>query len=363
MRRLTFTGSPAEVGAAQAAVDPDSVRSWLDKALSRDHDFENPYFRHSQAFLAREFPDFVDEMAVFGEAAGIESLEQTYYLHVYYTGRRQEGCSALALQLPEDGAVLFSTNDVHREERAAELVGDTVLKAFPDARPHGLLGIGTGWSIGTARSLNTAGLAIGLASGHPKFQWPDDPETINLHVLPRLLGQHCASCDDVRHFLRRYRVSGEKGLTGVAVDAAGSILGFELESCHGIHFRDAEDGLLLEVNHWQHADLAESSRGGRHDFWESPYYYNSQNRVQHVAACQDELRRLPTVDALVDHAFESHAPGRLLQTSSHSIAGWVTAYLVVFTPADGTMRLFTAPLSRSGEEQIELGESGARHGE
>ncbi len=356
MECYTLSGSPSEVGRAQGALDPAYVQEQLRERLKRSHNFDHPYFRENMAFMRREFPEFTEEMEAFGEAAGLEGFEQTFFLHLYHTGREEDGCSALGLLLREDGPALLATNDVCHPGRETQKVAGSALKVFSDVKPHGFLGLGDRCSITVWRSVNDSGLMLGSASGHPKFHWPDNPEHINLHFQMRLLTQYCGDCDDVRHFLKQYRISGVKGINGTAVDAKGNILGIELES-ENIAFREPEDGMVLEVNHWQHPDLQEPSREPRADFWQGGYYYNSQNRVQYLAYHKERFRQMKTLDELIDFSFDVHAPGRLLQMGEYNIEHWVTSHAVFMRCKDRKMRVYTCPLDKEEYTEAQLPEA------
>ena len=276
MGLYTFRGGPEEVGRAQGSVDPVCVQEKLGFWMERPHNLENPYFRKNMAFMRREFPDFMEQLEAYGAAAGISDLDLTYYLHLINTGPEEKGCSAFGLLLTDDGPALVRTNDGPHpgkpvEQMKVEQKNDYHLATFPDLKPHGFLGVWSVYRLTVSTSVNDAGLMIGGASGHPKFHWPDNPEHVNLYFTLGLLTQHCADCDDVRHFLRQYRISGVKGITCTAVDARGNILGCELES-ENVAFREPEDGMLLEVNHWQHPDLQDPARSARPDFWKRDYY-------------------------------------------------------------------------------------------
>ncbi len=351
MDLYTFGGSPAEVGRAQGVIDPAYAREQLGERMEKRHNLDHPYFRKNMAFMRQEFPEFVEEMEAFGAAAGIERFDHTYFLHTKDTGREADGCSAFGILLKEDGPALLATLDVCHPGREGERVDETVVKVFPDLKPHGLVGIGSTCSVTVWRSVNDAGLMLGSASGHPKFHWPDNPEHLHLQFQMRLLGQYCGDCDDVRHFLKQYRISGGKGTNGTAVDAGGNMLGFELES-ENIAFREPEEGMVLEVNHWQHPDLQAPSRVPRADFWQSPYYYNSQNRIQYLAYYRERFKGMATLDELIDFSFDVHAPGRILQVGGHNVADWVTSHALFMTARDRKMRVYAWPLDKERYDEV-----------
>ncbi len=82
----TFRGGPAEVGRSQALVDLEYVRNALAEKMAQPHDFYHPYCRGNLEFMRREFPDYIEQIDGFGNAAGIEDFDQTYYLHLLHTG-------------------------------------------------------------------------------------------------------------------------------------------------------------------------------------------------------------------------------------------------------------------------------------
>jgi len=344
-------GGPAEVGRAQGALDPDFARGALKELLAIRHNFEHPYFRKNMAFMRREFPDFMEQMEAFGAEVGIENFDHTYYLHVYNTGRAQDGCSAFGILLKDDGPALLRTYDPVRAGSRDRLLKEFYLGGFPDLKPHGFVGIGWKRGISTHTALNDAGLMVGWASGLPKFHWPDNPEYLNLYFVFHLLPRHCADCEDVRHFARQYRISGVKGLTGTAVDARGNMVGMELES-ENIAFREPEDGLLLETNHWQHPDLQALARAGDPNFWRSPDYYNSQNRVQYFACHREAFRKMRTLKEFTDFLFDVYAPGRILQMEGHNIANWSTSHAIFMTNRDRKMRVHAYPLEKGRYTEV-----------
>ena len=351
MEIRTFRGSPAEVGKAQGEVAPALIQERFNQRMKRPHNFQHPYFRKNLEFMRREFPDFMEQMEAFGTAAGFKDLEHTYFHHIYDTGRQEEACSAFGILLDRDGPALLTTNDAVGVSQVEELVGDGYLAVFPDARPHGLAGIMGLSSITVGRSVNDAGLLTGWASGHRKFNWPDNPEHLNLYITVHLLSQHCANCEDVRHFLKQYRISGLKGINGTAVDAQGNMVGIELES-ENIAFREPKDGMVLETNHWQHPDLQAPSRAAAPDFWQSPYYYNSLNRLQYLAYYREEFKKMRTLNELIDFSFDVDAPGRLLQSEGHNIADWVTSNAIFMTSRDRCMRVHSYPLDKDQYTEV-----------
>jgi hypothetical protein len=341
---LTLRGSAAEVGRAFGQRQAEEIGAELAQRLSRPHNFDNPYFRGNMRFMDREFPDFMAQLRAFGEAAGIEDFDQTYCLQVYNTGPGPTGCSALGVVLEHDGPALVCTNDGCSPADAGRLANGFCIAIVPDLRPHGFMGLCQRFSAVFHDGLNDAGLMVSGASGHPTFSPRDRAEGINLYFIVRLLLQHCADCAEVRQLLSTYRLSGIKGINGVAADADGNQLGFELES-DTIAFRESDDGIMLEVNHWQHPDLQKQARAAHPDFWQGGYYYNSMNRVQHVASHQDQLKRGARVDQLVQFLFGTHAPGRILQFEGLNIRDWCTGCANVLTSRDRQMRVFAHPLA------------------
>ena len=108
-------------------------------------------------------------MGAFQEAAGLKSLDEAYLLHVNDTGREGQGCSAFGISLAGDGPAMLTTADPVSERGMEQLLTGSVLKDYPDSRPHRLLGIGSRHHATIWRSVNDAGLLAGWASGHSKF--------------------------------------------------------------------------------------------------------------------------------------------------------------------------------------------------
>ena len=345
MELHSFPGSPEEAGRAQGSIDPAFVRQHFEGLLERPHNFDHPYFRKNMAFMRREFPDLMEQLEAFGTAIGFENFDHTFYLHIYHTGGEEDGCSALGILLAEDGPAMLRTYDPSSAQGAEDLAKQKILSCLPDCRPYGFVGIGSRINCVVNTSVNSAGLLLGAGSGHEKFNRHDNPEHVNMYFTIHLLSQYCGDCDDVRHFLNQYRVSGLKGQTNTAVDARGNILGFELES-ENIAFREAENGMVLETNHWQHPDLQEPSRAAAPEFWSSPYYYNSQNRVQYLDCHREMYRQLKTIEDLIDVSFDVHAPGRILQMEGTNIADWATSHAIFMTSRDRKMRVHTYPLDK-----------------
>lgn len=355
MERYTFAGGSAEAGRAQGALDPEYARRELEKRLRQPQNFEDSYFRENMAFMRREFPELVAQMEAYGDAAGIENFDHTYLLHVYFTAPDLDGCSALGIILKDDGPAMLRTYDTSSAGRVEDFVKDKILMRLPDSMPRGLVGIGErfGTTVGTA--INDASLLIGSASGHRKFNPGANPEHVNLYFTAHLLAQYCSDCDDVRHFLRQYRISGIKGLTGVAVDADGDMVGFELES-ENIALREPENGMVIETNHWQDPDLQRASREADPDWWSSASYYNSQNRIQYMARHRDAFESMRTVDELTDFSFDVHAPGRILQSPETSIGNWHTTHGILMTSRDRKLRVHRYPLEKGQFTEMAYGE-------
>lgn len=354
MEISTFRGGPAEVGRAQGVHDPAYVQRRLRYLMElRPPNFEHPYFRKNQAFMRREFPDLMEQMEAFGQTAGIKNFDLTYFLHVFSTGESEgNACSAFGILLDEDGPALLRTYDSSNPGHApgplhgtVRYLKDLYIAVYPDRKPHGFVGVGDRCSITGHTSVNDAGLLLGWASGVPKFNWPDNPEYINLFLLMDLLGQHCSDCDDVRHFIKQYRISGNKGLTGTAVDAKGNMVGLELES-ENVAFREPEDGLILETNHWEHPDLQAKARVAVPDFWRSPQYYNSQNRHQYMAYYREAFKRMRTLEEFIDFSFDVYAAGRLLQVEDY-FSKRITTHALFMTARDRKMRAHTYPLDKT----------------
>jgi uncharacterized protein Usg len=346
-----FRGGPAEVGRAQGAIDSDYARGALKALLEKPHDFAHPYFRKNMAFMRREFPELMAQMEAFGAGAGIENFDHVYYLHLFHTGRTEEGCSAFGILLKEDGPAMLRTYDPSSPQGGELLAKELYLGAFLDLKPHGFVGMGWRRGVATHTAVNDAGLMVGWASGHPKFNWPDNPEHLNLYLIFHLVQQYCTDCSDVRHFIKQYRISGVKGLTGTAVDAQGNMVGFELESS-AIAFREPDEGLLIETNHWQHPDLQVPARAATPDFWKSPYYYNSQNRVQHVAYHRETFKKMGTLKEFVDFSFDVDAPGRIVQMEGRNISNWVSSHAVFMTSGDRRLRVHAYPLDKNRYTEV-----------
>ena len=233
--------APPKRGGRRVRLNPEYARRELARRLKQPQDFEDRYFRQNISFMRREFPELVAQMEAYGESAGIESFDHTYLLHVYFTAADLDGCSALGIMLKDDGPAMLRTYDTSSVSRVEDFVKDKILMGLPDCRPHGLAGIGERFGVTVGTAINDAGLLVGCASGHRKFNPGANPEHVNLYFTTHLLAQYCSDCGDVRHFLREYRISGIKGLTGVAVDAVGDMVGFELES-ENIAFREQKRG-------------------------------------------------------------------------------------------------------------------------
>ncbi len=350
MKKHTFRGSPAEVGGAQGSMSPEAARDYLKFWQARPHDFENPYFRKNLAFMRREFPDLIEQIEAFGEAAGMDSFEHAYYSHVLWAGPMEEACSTLGILLEEDGPAMLSTND-GGTDTVPGTVSNTVVSIFPDTKPHGMMGLGTQRQVTLGMAVNDSGLAVGANSGHRKFNYVSNPECVNLYFVVHLLAQHCGDCDDVRHFVEQYRISGQKGMNLVTVDAAGNILGLELES-ENVAISEAQDGMLLEVNHWQHPKLRNPSRAANPDFWDGSYYYNSQARVMYFAHYRNVFARMKTMQDLVDFSFDVHAPGRILQMLDLNVGNLISCQVMFATVRDRSMRLYLHPIEKDDYEEF-----------
>ncbi len=351
MKVHTFLGSPAEIGKAQGSANPvaarDYLKFWQDRA---PYDFGNAYFRKNLAFMRREFPDLIEQIEAFGEAAGMESLEHAYHSHVHWTGPAMDSCSTLGILLGDDGPAMLSTNDMGAShvERTVET---TVVSTLPDTKPHGVMGLGSETHVTLGWAVNDAGLLVGANSGHRRFNPDSNPEHLNLYFTVHLLAQHCSDCADVRRFVEQYRISGPKGLNLVTVDAAGNVLGLELES-ENIAFSEAQDGLLLETNHWQHPRLQKPSRVAEPQWWQDYYYYNSQARVMYLAHFRSVFSRMKTMRDLIDFSFDVHAPGRILQMPDRNIGNIISCQVVFATAKDRKMRLYLHPLDKSGYKEF-----------
>ena len=349
MKKRVFRGSPAEVGSAQGAMDPEAARAYVDFWLARPHDFEDPYFRKNLAFMRREFPDMVEQIEAFAEAAGMP-FDHAYYSHVHWTGAGSDACSTLGIVLQEDGPAMLSTNDGH-DDTVPGTVDNTVVSFFPDAKPHGMMGLGGQRHVTLGAAVNDSGLLVGANSGHRRFNPVSNPECLNLYFIVHLLAQHCADCGDVRHFVEQYRLSGQKGMILVTVDAAGNILGLELES-ENIAVSEAQDGMLLEVNHWQHPTLQVPSRRANPDWWNGSYYYNSQARVIYFAHYRGVFARMKSMQELVDFSFDVHAPGRILQMAGRNVDDLISCQVMFASARERMMRIHLHPLGKDEYEEF-----------
>jgi hypothetical protein len=351
MEIRTFLGSNEEIGHAQGLIDPAWVQEQFSKRKLLPHDFSHPYFRKNLEFMKREFPGYIDQMSAFGVSAGFTNFDEVYFHHIYGTGGAPEGCSALGIILDEDGPAMLSTNDASGSDGPKMVLQDSYLGVFPSLEPHGFAGIMRRSDILAVRTINDRGLSLGWASGHPKFNWPDNPEYLNLYLAPYLIAQYCGTCEDVRHFLNQYRVSGLKGYTGTAVDIEGNILGIEAES-ERIAFREPEHGLLLETNHWQESCLQEQSKASVPEFWRSPYFNNSQNRIQYLSYFNKNFMKMTSIEELIDFSFDVEAPGRILQSPGYNIGDWTTVYAVFMNSRDRSMRVHTYPLVKETYTEV-----------
>ncbi len=336
-----FRGKPSEVGLQQARISPTRTKHQLATMLSRPHNLRSPYFRKNLAFMQREFPNFMDQMESFGEAAGLPDLPHTYYLHIYHTGFENEGCTALGLHL-EDGPLLFSTNDAMSSKEAAELLPGLYLGSFPDARPYSMIGVCSDANIKVSRIVNSAGLMVAPASGHPKYNKVDEPEYLNLYFLPHLLAQHCADCGDVRKFVSQYRISGVKGLTMVVVDASGDMLALEMESAN-FSIREIYGDYGIEVNFWQAEELAKPARKKVPQFWESGKYYNSVSRLMYFKRHKKALLRCPNAEELIRRLLRTKEPGDFFQEAEMNIGNWSTVYGLILKNRPKQLSFYPPP--------------------
>ena len=339
-----LAGGAYEMGKAHGSIDPEYARNRLQAVMKRwPPDFSDPYITGNIRFMKREFPSLIEQIRGYGESVGLESFEHAYLLHIFKTGG--SGCSAFGINLADDGPAMLRTYDPDTLEGAERYILERMLIVCPDLKPHGFLGATSKAHSTVHTSLNDSGLLIGSATGRPKFTWPDKHEHVNLFFTAHLLSQFCADCDDVRHFLKQYRISGIKGLNGVAVDAKGGMLGFELES-ENIAFREPEEGMVLEVNHWQDPELQSLGRKMAPDLWQSPYYYNSQNRIQHLQCYRNEYKSMKSIGDLIEFSFETQEPGRILQFDGFNIGNWSTSHALFMTSRDRTARIFQYPLEK-----------------
>lgn len=130
-------------------------------------------------------------------------------------------------------------------------------------------------------------------------------------------------------------------------------MGIELES-ENIAFRESEDGIMLEVNHFQHQDLIRPSFATRTDFWDSAYYLNSMNRVMYVDYNKERFRSMERMEDFIAFSYEKGWPGRIIQIKDQNIANWVTFSASFVRAKDKSIRYYRYPLNKDIHQDIKL---------
>ncbi|NSW89095.1 MAG: hypothetical protein HPY74_00180 [Firmicutes bacterium] len=348
---IELTGDSSNRGRLLGENSPEMVREVLKKYWKTNDSFESPYFRKNFVFMKREFPELIEEVEAFGAAAGL-SPEEAYFTQIYSTGNT--GCSALAIQTRNDGPIMLRTIDPFSLEEVTSWYqrGDRAV-IHRGLKPHAYAAIQSCITLSPATAVNDAGLMVGGASGHPKFNFQDNPETINLYWWTRIFAQYCSDCKDARYYANRYKCSGVKGINIVVADSKGDALGIEFES-ENIAFREPEDGIILEVNHFQHPDLVKPSLNIRSDFWGSSYHLNSMNRVMYVNYNRERFKAMETMDEMIDFSYEKGWPGRILQIQGLNIGDWLTYSASFVKSRDKSIRYHNYPLDKDRYQLIRL---------
>lgn len=350
---IELRGSPSERGTLFGSNSPDMVKEMLRRYWSKTDSFELEYFRKNFRFMKKEFPELIEEVEAFGNAAGLNS-DEAYFTQIYSTG--YSGCSALAIQTKYDGPVMLNTKDMTKFNK--ENIENWFKKRDRaviqyDLKPYTYAATQTCISLSPGTAVNSAGLMVGGASGHPKFNYNDNPETVNLYWWPRIFAQYCSDCKEAMGYAKEYRCSGVKGKTITVADSKGKVLGIELES-ENIAFRESEDGIMLEVNHFQHQDLIRPSFATRTDFWDSAYYLNSMNRVMYVDYNKERFRSMERMEDFIAFSYEKGWPGRIIQIKDQNIASWVTFSASFVRAKDKSIRYYRYPLNKDIHQDIKL---------
>jgi len=338
---IRLSGSPAERGRALGRSDPVSVKRRISDYWHSGCSFDAPYFRKNREFMRREFPELIEELEGFGDAAGL-TPDEAYFAHVLTTSGR-EACSALALTHLEEGPVMLRCLDVVDPAKVLLRTREARGILQENLRPHSFAAIGDVLMISPITAVNDAGLAVATASGHPKFEFSNRPETISIYFWSRVIAQYCTNCDDARALAAQYRSSGIKGLNMVVLDEGGNALGIEFES-ENVAFRRAEGGLLLEVNHWQDPRLDAEARRRRSEFYRSEGFRNSAERVMFVERHRARLQEMRSSRQLSDFAFERPGPGSLLQREGLNTGNWVTASATIVRSRERSLEYHPHPL-------------------
>ena len=357
VKTLVLEGSAERRGHLLGSEDPGRIRRVLKEYWKKGNTFDTPYFRKNLNFMKREFPGLIEEVRTLGETAGLTE-DEAYFTQVYTTGNNT-GCSALGLLFLEEGPAMLRTEDVTGplDVWERDWMSGIRLVIQRGLEPYSYSGIGSPSSLSSSGSVNDRGLILGAASGHPKFNFNDEPETINHYWWPRIIIQHCSDCDDVKSMVRQYRCSGKKGANMVVMDANGNALGVELES-ENLAFREPEDGMIIETNHFQDPDLVRASLKPREDFWSGVYYLNSMNRLLYLAFVRNRLRSMKHLQEFMDLSFDEHLPGRIIQTTGRNIANWQSVNACFITSRDRTIRFHGYPPEKDRVQTISAPGSG-----
>lgn len=347
---VELEGSPSQRGSTLGKIAPTLVQKKFKEYWGKEHSFETSYFRKNFAFMKQEFPELMEEMEAFGEAAGL-TPEETYFTHILSTGN--SSCSAFAILTLRKGPIMLRTMDPSKLEELPYHRKHTRVVIQRGLMPHAYASVGTCSSIVPSTAVNDAGFAVGGASAHPKFNFKDNPETINIYWWFRILAQYCTDCADARRLVKQYRSSGLKGQTNVVMDAKGNALGIELES-ENVAFREPKGGILLEVNHFQHPDLEKPGRRLHPEFWNSPYFYNSMNRVMHIEHHRKRIQSMTHLKEFIDFVFEPGWPGAILQQDRRNIANWFTVHASFVQARKQQIQCHSYPLKKEHYQMISL---------
>jgi hypothetical protein len=215
-----FGGAPQDLGRAygtthalrirhvlsQLVRKTDKRASWTPGQPVIDVPAGDPGFRRwvrrQEQHLARQWPWLLEEIAGVAEGAGVP-YEDTLLLNLrahqyhYYGAPAQafaHGCSSLAVRLA-DGSV---ANAGAVDDSAEFYCGLTV---FEPVQGYAVATWPIAGTVGCTRALNSAGLAVGIASlCLPGLERRDGYLSQDLAL--RLLAQTCATVDEVRQFCR-----------------------------------------------------------------------------------------------------------------------------------------------------------------
>jgi hypothetical protein len=350
---VVLTGTGEERGRQMAALNRPFIRKLFklySKGLGKDFATQT-YFKRHRAFMKKEFPSIFDEMISLGVSAGLNP-DQAFY-NTILAANVEKACSAFGIVSLRDGPMLLRTFDsCSNEEYQIYYKGRDISATQRGATPYQFTCI-TAITGMLLTAVNEKGLAVGAGSGEGKFTFGDSPETINLYWWLRIMAQYCADCADVKKLVAQYRFSGKGPLNVVAVDAKGNALGIEFASEKNIAFRRPTDGLILETNHFQDPGLARRSKKARPDFWRSPYYYNSYNRLQYVERYRKRLAAMKTHQEFIDFAFEENW-GRLIQPTDANIGNWITSRADLVDLRAKTIRYHLFPVTAGDHAVVGL---------